>query len=279
MLKQKNYPRVYWFDGVTTTGISFFMLSYGRDPITLPLETTHYLYFGKNKPINALYVEMGSVVNSVNGALTVEYHDGSGWVSVDSLVDDTNFFKRSGYIQFDRPTDWAEQTIGSEAQYFLRISVSANVTPTMSIQGMNIVFSDDQDLNGIYPGITQYLQPSEDSFILRHENSRDLIVQDIRNQGLRKKRELASYYENIDAWDFLEVEEVKNWSAYLTLANIFSSLQSNTTDLYKEKADDYEEKAEFYKAQFYLSIDKDGDGLKDNEESANQITTKRLKRV
>jgi hypothetical protein len=110
---------------------------------------------------------------------------------------------------------------------------------------------------------------------LRHENSRNLIVQDIRNLGFRKFKEK---YQNIDAWDLLEIEEVNLWSAYLTLANIFSSLQSNQSDLFKQKADEYNQQAEFYKAQSYLTLDSNDDGIADSSESARDISTRRLVR-
>lgn len=278
MLKQKNMPSVYHDDGAVT-GIGFYMLSYGRDPIALDFDAGDFLYFGRYKPFHSIYVEM-SVVNTVTATLTVEYHNGTSYVAVDNLLDETNGFKRSGFIHFDLPTDWAESTVASDEKYYIRISSNVDLTGTMAFQGMNIVYSDDQDLKSIYPGIMAYLNQDlpETTYILRHENSRNLIVQDIRNRGFTKKRALADRYEAIDEWDLIHVEEVRQWSTYLTLANIFSSLQSNQTDLYKEKAEDFEKKAEAYKAAFYLTLDKDDDGAEDSAESQGDIHSRRLVR-
>lgn len=275
MLKQKNYPKVYWYDGASYTEVSFFMLNFGRDALELQLDTDHFIYFGKHKPFNALFVEMGDNANDVQSTLKVEYFDGSTWVEVENLVDDSQCFNRAGFIQFDRPDDWSETLVGFDTKHFIRLSVSALSRADMQIQGMNLVFSDDQDLNGIYPGISSYLNATEKTFILRHENSRNLIVQDIRNLGFRKFKER---YQNIDAWDLLEVEEVNLWSSYLTLANIFSSLQSNQSDLFKQKAEEYQEMADFYKAQSYLTLDSNDDGKADSAESARDITVRRLVR-
>jgi len=276
MLKQKNAPSVYFDDGAVT-GISFYMLSFGRDPIALDVDAGDHIYFGRYKPFKAFYVEM-AVANTVTTLITLEYYNGTTWVSVAGFVDDTNAFKRSGFMQFDMPADWEVETIGGEEKYFIRMSVALDMSGTTSFQGMNIVFSDDHDLVGVFPSVLQYLDPSEDTFILRHENSRDLIIQDIRNQGFTKTRLLADRYDQIDEWDLLHINEARMWSVYLTLSNIFSSLQSNNGDLYKEKSIEYFDKSQSYKAAFYLSLDKDDDGLEDACESAGNIAVRRLVR-
>lgn len=276
MLKQKNYPKIIYDDGALND-LSLALLSFGRDSSVIPLETTEFIYFGRVKPFDALFAEV-AVPNAVAASLVVEYWNGTAFVAVSNLVDDTKAFSRGGFIQFDRPTDWAESTVNPHTAYFIRISPSANLTPALAIQGMNLVFSDDQDLNQVYPGVANYLSTAEATFILRHENARDQIVQEIRNRGMRKTPSTALKYENYDHWDFLHVEEVRLWSVYLTLENVFSGLQSKEGDMFMEKAKDYRSKAEFYKAAFYLTLDADDSGLESNAESVSDISTRRLVR-
>jgi hypothetical protein len=278
MLNQKNFPKVYIYDGSLYTDISAYALNFGRDFFQGHLHTNHFLYFGRVKPFAALYIEMGAQKNNVDSLMNVEYFNGSSWVAVSNLNDDSLMFKRSGFVQFDLPADWAATTVGFHNQFFIRISPTVNTSNNIHIQGMNIVFSDDQDLNGVYPGIISYLNNTEISFVLRHENSRNLIVQDIRNRGFTKKPAGVSGYEQMDEWDFLRINECKQWSIYLTLSNIFSSLQSNDSDMYKEKADDYAAKADLYKAAFYLTLDRNDDGKVSAAESAGDIHTRRLVR-
>jgi hypothetical protein len=273
MLKQKKFPKVLY----EATDISLKALSYGRDSASIPMLNTEYLYFGLYKPFNHVYVEMGTA-NTNATTMSIKYYNGSSYVTVARSLDDTQGLTRSGYISFDRPTDWAESTEGGEAKYFVKISFSASLSAGTTLQGMNLVFSDDQDLKGIYPYVSNYLNSTETTFILRHENSRDLIIQELRNRGHQKKGESATFYENVDAWDLLELNEVRLWSTYLTMANIFSSLQSNEGDMFKQKADEYMQKAEFYKAGAYLTLDKDDDGLIDDEESAKDVSVRRLVR-
>jgi hypothetical protein len=278
MLNQKNFPKVYIYDGSLYTEISAYALNFGRDFFQGHLHTNHFLYFGRVKPFSALYIEMGAQKNNVDSLMNVEYFNGSSWVAVSNLNDDSLMLKRSGFVQFDLPADWASTTVGFYNQFFIRIAPTVNTSNNIHIQGINILFSDDQDLNGVYPGVTNYRDSSELSFVLRHENSRNLIIQEIRNRGLRKEPMGKFGYENYDAWDFLAIEEVRQWSIYLTMANIFSSLQSKEDGLYKQKTEEYLELAEMFKAAFYITLDRDDDGIKDASESAADISPRRLVR-
>ena len=278
MLKQKKRPTAIWFENPAYTDISFEMLDFGRDSYNVALDAGQYFYYGNYKPFKAFYVEMGSVVNAVSTSIVVEYYDGSAWVSVSDCVDETKAFSRSGFVQFDRPSDWASVSVNGVDAYFVRLSVPITLTAGMLIQGINVLFSDDRDLVGVYPTVMDYLSAAEISFVLRHQNSRDLIMQDLRNHGMQKAAIGAGKYENLEPIDILEIDEVRLWSTYLTLSNIFSSLQAREGDFYKEKSDEYRTKAEFYKAAAYLSIDRNDDGLLDSVESARDITSKRLVR-
>lgn len=278
MLNQKNLPSVTIDDDGVQTGIGFYMVSFGRDAYPLPMVAADdLLYYGLYKPFNALYVEMG-VASVITTTLSLEYWNGAAWAALENVLDDTSAFKRSGFIQWDKPSDWATTTVNAEERFFIRLAPAANLSVTTTVQGINIVFSDDQDLNGVYPGISAYLNAAETSFILRHENSRNLIVQEVRNRGFTKYAAESLRYDQLTEWDFLAIQECKQWSIYLTLANIFSSLQSNQSDLYKEKAEEYEKKAEFYKAAFFLTLDKNDDGVLSPAESAKDISTRRLVR-
>lgn len=278
MINQNKLSSVVFDDNGAQTGISFYMASYGRDSYVLPMVATEdYLYYGRYKPFDALFVEM-KVSNSVNNSLGLEYWNGTAFVSVVNKLDDTDGLKRSGFIQWDKPTDWATTTVNGEELYWIRVRPSADLSLTTEVQGINVLFSDDQDLNGVYPGIISYLNNTETTFVLRHENSRNLIVQDIRNRGFTKRPVGLGGNQMLDEWDFLRINECKQWSVYLTLSNIFSSLQSNDSDMYKEKAEEYQAKADFYKAAFYLTLDRNDNGKADAVETAGNIHTRRLVR-
>lgn len=277
MLKQKKFPTVLFHDGAAYTDLSRDMLSFGRDSAVVPLlASAGALYFGRFKPFAALYAEV-KVPNAVAASLTLEYWNGAAWAAVSGLVDDSDAFSRSGFIQFDKPEDWESTAVNGQDGYFIRIRPSADLTGTLEIQGLNIVFSDDQDLKGVYPSILNYLDSNEPTFILRHENSRDRVVETIRKMS-RKSTPGSGKYESFEAWDFLHIEEVRLWATYLTLSNIFSGLQSKDDDMFLQKAKEYAEAAEEYQTEVFLTLDLNNDGKDDRDEEAADITAVRLVR-
>lgn len=277
MLKQKKFPTVLFHDGATFTDLSLKMLSFGRDSAVVPLlASAGALYFSRFKPFSALYAEI-KVANAVAASLTVEYWDGTAWAAVEGQVDDTNAFARSGFIQFDKPEDWASTTVNGLEGYFVRVRPSADLTGTLELQGLGIVFSDDQDLRGVYPSVLNFLDSSETTFILRHENARDRVVEQIRKIG-RKSTAGSGKYEAYDAWDFLHIEEVRLWALYLALENIFSGLQSRDDDLYIKKAEEYRKQAEFYKNTVFLTLDTSNDGKNTAVKEQAQISSRELVR-
>jgi len=277
MLKQKNYPYVIFDDNSVMLDYSFESLSFGRDSYLLPMVTADdYLYFGRYKSFSMVYVEL-SVANINTNVLDVEYYNGSAWVNVSKLVDDTKGFTRSASISWDLPTDHATVAVNSIDAYWIRLKPSADFSITTAVQGINIVFGDDKDLEGIYPGILNYKASTETTYILRHESSRNDIVQKIRNNGHRKIQADGSYAD-YDAWDLLDHEQVNRWSTYLTMHNIFSSLQSKEDGLYKQKADEYMVKASDAETSIYLTLDANDNGKKENAEKVADISSRRVYR-
>lgn len=283
MLAQKNYPIVLVDEVLFMRDVSFDALSYGRDAFSCELTALNkFLYFGRHKPFNAIYVEMGQANTVPQDSFVIEYWNGTAWADVPDKIDDTKGFTRSGFVQFSAPSDWASMLLGPKNYYYIRFVPNEDFSTGTTVQGMNIVFSDDQDLNTVYPGVLNYRHSTEQSFILRHEAARDRIVQDVRNRGHRKVSPggvtMLKRYAQIDAWDILEIAEVKEWAKYLALENIFSSLQSTENGLYKQKAEEYRELAQEARASFYLSLDKNDNGIVDNDESAMDVSFRRLVR-
>ncbi len=294
MINQKTLPTVFHDADGTFSDFSIDAVSFGRDSFALPLKAaTDAFYFGLWKPFANVFVEM-AIPNLETVTFLAEYWDGSAWVIVDNLLDDTKGFQRSGNLQWDRPGKaWKENTVNNKSAFWIRLTPDADFTvdPTFDpeadpipesivprVQGMGVLFSDDQDLRAVYPAVMNLLDDSEISFVLRHENARDDIVQFIRNSGIMKSSKELGVHDEIEAWDLLVIEEVRAWSKYLALSNIFSGVQSKEKGMWKEKSEEYEEKAENAKAAFFLSLDRNDDGIKDPEESLGRIDTVSLVR-
>lgn len=280
MLYQNRFPIVLIDDGITTTDVSVDALSFGRDAFACELEAAgKYLYFGRVKPFSAVYIEADTANTQAQSNFQVEYWNGTAWASCAGLVDETKGFTRSGFVQFTIQDDWVLKTVGANDQFYVRFVPSEDFSAGTTVQGMNLVFSDDEDLKAVFPGILNYKASTEATFILRHQAARDRVMQDIRNRGFRKQTGVITRpYASYEAWDVLHIEEANSWAIYLALENIFSSLQSTEDGLYKQKAEEYRELAGEARAAFWLTLDKDDDGKEDANESAADISTRRLVR-
>jgi len=290
MLKQKDPPKVFHDDNSVFADFSDEALDYARDTFALELSSTQdFLYFGFKKPVNRVYIEMGTVNTNAN-TLDVEIFDGTNFVDVTDLIDETKGFTRSAFLRFDRIRDsrnWQSTTINLVDKFWFRIRPSSDFSAGTTVQGMNIVFSDDQDLKAEYPEILDFISTNETSYILRHQAARDHIIQDLRNAGQYKLRitdavtgdtEDFIRLENIDPWDLLESSEVNRWSTYYTLSRIFSNLHSAPDDLWAEKRDEYASLAKTARDMFWVTLDIDDDGIEDSNEKQRFKTAIMIRR-
>ena len=81
---------------------------YLRDDFNVSFTTgTDNLYIGLYKPFNSFYVEFTSVADA---AVSLNYSIAGS--SIPDLDDDTKNFSRNGFITFNKPNNWVEQSFG-----------------------------------------------------------------------------------------------------------------------------------------------------------------------
>lgn len=227
------------------------------------------IYVGFEKPINTFYVEM-STANSNDVTMTVKYYNGSTFAAVTNLFDDTDGLQRSGFVSWKRKIDdsnWDEAltTINSVEQYWYKVDLSGD-SSAMVIKGINIVFSDDQDLKRELFEISNYLPSGESTHILSHVAARDEIIQTINLKGREKKDVDTGYLQDITAFDLLDVSEVKLASTYLTLSKIMFAASDTVDDVFFIKHQAYRSMYKNIIDMMDLSVDSDNDGKRDQAE-------------
>ena len=158
------------------------------------LTTSDALYLGYVGKFASRYVQV-SIANAVVSALTVEYWDGTAWVAVDDLIDQTAVggatLAQSGFISWVNKDNWAESSLAGvdvDVQMFwVRIKVSVNLTPTASIKSILNLFSDDALLRGYFPELvsdTNYLPSGKSNFLDQHVSAKDLVVLRLKQRKL-----------------------------------------------------------------------------------------------
>jgi hypothetical protein len=156
-------------------------------------------------------------------------------------------------------------------------SVGSEVYNKVAITGNNIVFCNLDDLKIEFPRILDFLDPSLTSFINFQVAARDEIVQRLRSGGEYVYAELGqtqsslflngSSIRQINKWDFLDIEEIRQAAKFLTLAKIFFYVSENNEDKAFTR---YQNNMDMFGAafkNFYLSLDTDDDGDTDDFEN------------
>ncbi len=242
---------------------------YIRDNFSIDLNATEdYLYIGFDRPFGAVYNEIVTP-NTNAGDFAAEYWDGDSWESLE-ITDESKNYIRSGYIFWDRPDDWAQETIDSIEQYYIRIRPSVDHSAT-SMRGINLVFSDDTALKREFFEIdnSDLLPPGESSHITSHVAARNSIVQRLRNLDYIKF-DSNSNRINITQWDLHDIFEVREAATHLALSKIFFNLSDNDEDMWWRKYREYSDKYEEAFRLVRLSIDNNNDGETDSSETLAQ---------
>lgn len=155
----------------TETDISVAIRDSDTNLATLPMTTTSYLYIGQAFPFNHLFFKFGTV-NSINSVLKVEYWDGTYWRQVIDLFDETSLngktFGKDGFVTFipNKRYNWSKDdtidqngtvkitgidTITVYDFYWIRLSVSVDITAGTTLNWLGNKFADDTDLFKEYP--------------------------------------------------------------------------------------------------------------------------------
>lgn len=285
-----NKLTVLFYDdsGTSFTDISASMFEFGRDSETVALESTgpDFLYLGREKPFDSVYVEMGAIVNSIAATITAEYYDDSAaaWTALPLLVEETSntsgvAFARSGFLRWDKgidSDDWGTVSINSVEQYWIRLQVSADITATTQLKAVNILFSDDEDLKKYHPSIYKLLPRDENdavesTFIRAHAAARDKVMLELNRAGLGKSDVTTGITEPLNAWDVHDINQVKQAATYAALETIFF----DNSDV---EGDQYDQKAKYYRSEYKAAIknaivdlDRDDDGFAGSDEQGKTL--------
>lgn len=268
--------KVFLDDNSTFSDISEDMQTYLRDSVSMPLVAAEdTLYAGLYKNFGRIYVDL-SVVNTNTATLTIQYYNGTTWAAATNVKDFTKGFTRSGFIEWDLAlTDWAATEVNSESQYWIKIVPSVDFSATTAIQGLNIVFANDLDLQEGYYTINDLIPSGAESFISSHQAARNEIIQDIRNSGKAKVNNGSVL--DITKWDVLRPDQLREAGKWKALQIIFFGMSNEVDDKYDQLSKDALEKYKIAINLYLLTLDGNDDGAEteDEKELVTYLTLKR----
>jgi hypothetical protein len=155
-------------------------------PLTLAMTAADSFYIGFHGKFSARYFKMNTV-NANSSVLTVEYWNGSSWAAVDDLIDQTSAggktLAQNGFVSWVNKTDWAKRSltgIDSDVElYWVKLTVSADLSASTKVEGVMNLFSDDTLLRSYYPELvsnTGYLPSGRTDLFDQHVAAKDMVV-------------------------------------------------------------------------------------------------------
>ena len=244
--------------------------------IDFGLTTNDKLLVGYYKTFTSFYMYLPEP-SQAKGELVLKYYNGATWEPL-KYEAGYNDFTKSSFIYFTFPSDAKKYLAGDEELYYLELSTLADIDTTTKLGGLNVLFSDDEDIEKIRTNIVSDLNDGL-SWIKKHEAARDLIVQEIRNRGNVKIVEEQNTtglsgltYADIVPQDFLDVRQVKLASAYLAISMIYlDELSDENEDKYERRGYRYANKSKNLLDTFFLKLDSNNSG--DDDEAFTQASS------
>jgi hypothetical protein len=159
--------------------------------------------------------------------------------------------------------DWSYATSGIKVATIRVTTDGAANTKEFSITVVSVVgdrlFSTDKDIVSHEGDIYRFLRPGRSSFIDMHRLAQELILEDLA------KRNITNWDgTKIQKTDIFDLDEVKEWSKFLTLSLIFKSTENEVNDFFMIKSNDYKKQAEMAANRATIKLDKDVDGVVDS---------------
>ena len=330
--------------------VSIELNNYIVDNVKLKINSENQYFIGLYKPFTNLYLDF--VKPSSRGSdLSFKYYNGTSFVNVPVVKDETKSFSRSGFVKFNfgqpKILDlWKESTIDGVTAYWIEITgqefasdfissslttntintlnmsdtdiakysvgqevycidtdtyhvVSAvdstvgaafiTVTPDalvafpdnsvlydqIDVNGVNMVFANDSDLVERYRGINNFLG-GDANYISYHQASRKDIIQDLRNSGKTKVGQDSCEMEDLEIWDFLKPEQLRNAAAYLCLSKIFGGVSDNSEGKFFQLSKIFYKQYQKAVDTYLLNYDVNDNGQQDRSESSSALNIGRV---
>lgn len=166
----------------------------------------------------------------------------------------------TGTSSKDYYLDWQYATDGTKTVSVEITTDGAPVVFTGTIEVLTAVddklFSDDQDLLSIEPDILKYVRPGRNSWLDFHRKAQYLILDHLNDLAF-----VDTNGDRLTKAAIVDVDEVKKWSKYTTLALIYEDISNAVDDVFAQKRVFYESKASSARNKSGLRFDQDGDGI------------------
>jgi len=159
--------------------------------------------------------------------------------------------------------DWS---YSSEATETVELEITTDGAPSVFTKTISVIssatdrlFSNDSDLVEIEDDILNYIRKGRNSFLDKHRQSQKRIM-----DSLDRRRLFKTDGTKLPKEEILGLEEIKQWSTYLTLQIIFESLRIEPNDVFTSKANHYAGLAGQTETSVVIRLDENADSEQDS---------------
>lgn len=138
------------------------------------------------------------------------------------------------------------------------------VYPKVYSETGDYLFSNDGELTAHEPDIMKWVSEGRASFKNVHRRAQKLII-----AWLDEKGYVNSYGDKYTKRDIIDIEEVKQWSTFMTLRLIFQGLSNSVDDVFDRKAKSYDLSEQAARQRVILRLDSNNDGQVDEVEGVS----------
>lgn len=158
--------------------------------------------------------------------------------------------------------DWAYGTAGEKTASVSvttdGVATTKDITIAVVTEAVDSLFSNDQDIVSYEADIFRFLRPGRASFLDFHRAAQKIILDDLDQKGITDNDG-----NKLVVTDIYDVEEVCEWSKYITLALLFKSIQSEVDDIFSSKSAMYQAMADKQATRATIRLDLDNNDVVD----------------
>lgn len=137
----------------------------------------------------------------------------------------------------------------------------------------DMLLSNDKDLTAIEEDILKFVPKGRNSWLNVHRKAQQLILDEIDERGITN-----TDGTRITKDQLVEIEDFRQWSAYMTLWLIMNDISNSVDDKFANKAASYKNTMDFHRERSFMRIDFNKDGNIDAGEK-EPVRSSRLIRV
>lgn len=243
-----------------------------EDEATLPIVANEdYVFIGSRYPFNSIYFKF-KTANTNTSTISVSYWEGNEWINAVEVIDETNGFKKDGYVTFvpdkNEPGWLREDTVQGDGNseeiqglgslviydhYWLRLKFSNDLSATTSVNWIGDLFCSDADIYSEYPifnstNLKSAYKVGKTDWENQRIRASDLVISDLVTRNIIE-----------DSGQLLDKDKLKLATVSRTAQIIFNALGDDYVDDTLKAKKEYGERIR----ENMLSIDKNANARLD----------------